>query len=76
MKDLDELMSARTKAMKDPISFVAQLQNGDLPELSSPQNIAKISYVDWSQYNILSNMYKMYKICRKLDMDMFCRRCN
>ncbi|XP_029171035.1 ZZ-type zinc finger-containing protein 3 isoform X2 [Nylanderia fulva] len=48
----DELMSARTKAMKDPISFVAQLQNGDLPELPSPQNIADIPYVDWSQYNI------------------------
>ncbi|KMQ93394.1 zz-type zinc finger-containing protein 3-like protein [Lasius niger] len=52
IKDLDELMSARTKAMKDPISFVAQLQNGDLPELPSPQNIAEIPYVDWSQYNI------------------------
>ncbi|KAM0732787.1 ZZ-type zinc finger-containing protein 3 [Formica fusca] len=52
IKDLDELKSARSKAIKDPISFVAQLQNGDLPELPGPQNIAEIPYIDWSQYNI------------------------
>ncbi|KAL6442812.1 hypothetical protein ACFW04_002700 [Cataglyphis niger] len=52
IKDLDELKSARSKAIKDPILFVAQLQNGDLPELPGPQNIAEIPYIDWSQYNI------------------------
>lgn len=52
IKDLDELKSARSKAIKDPILFVAQLQNGDLPELPGPQKIAEIPYIDWSQYNI------------------------
>lgn len=52
IKDLDELKSARAKAIKNPISFVAQLQNGDLPELPGPQKIAEIPYIDWSQYNI------------------------
>lgn len=52
IEDLDKLMSTRVKAIKDPISFVAQLQNGDLPELPGPQKIAEIPYIDWSQYNI------------------------
>lgn len=52
IEDLDKLMSVRAEALKDPISFVAQLQNGDLPELPGPQKIAEIPYVDWSQYNI------------------------
>lgn len=52
IEDLDKLMSVQSKAMKDPISFVAQLQNGDLPELPGPQKIAEIPYVDWSKYNI------------------------
>lgn len=52
IQDLDELVSARARAMKDPISFVAQLQNGDLPELPGPQNIAELPYIDWSLYNI------------------------
>lgn len=50
--DLDKLLVARSEAMKDPISFVAQLQNGDLPELPGPQRIADIPYIDWTQYNI------------------------
>lgn len=53
IKDLDELKSTRAKAIKDPISFVAQLQNGDLPELPGLQSIAEIPYIDWSHYNIL-----------------------
>ncbi|KAH0946503.1 hypothetical protein HN011_003237 [Eciton burchellii] len=52
IEDLDKLMAARAKAMQDPISFVAQLQNGDLPELPSPQKIPDIPYVDWSKYNV------------------------
>ncbi|KAF7382192.1 ZZ-type zinc finger-containing protein 3 [Vespula maculifrons] len=52
IEDLDKLLAARSKAMKDPISFVAQLQSGDLPELPSPQKIADIPYIDWAQYNI------------------------
>lgn len=52
IEDLDKLMSVRTEALKDPISFVARLQNDDLPELPGPQKIAEIPYVDWSQYNI------------------------
>ncbi|KAL6261636.1 hypothetical protein P5V15_006724 [Pogonomyrmex californicus] len=52
IKDLDKLMSVQDKALKDPISFVAQLQNGDLPELPGPQKIPEIPYVDWSKYNI------------------------
>lgn len=52
VEDLDKLLSAHSKAIKDPISFVAQLQNGDLPEPPGPQKIAEIPYVDWSQYNI------------------------
>ncbi|XP_015182795.1 PREDICTED: ZZ-type zinc finger-containing protein 3 [Polistes dominula] len=52
IEDLDKLYDARSKAMKDPISFVAQLQNGDLPEFPRPQKIADIPYIDWSQYNI------------------------
>lgn len=52
IKDLDKLMSVRAQALKDPISFVAQLQNGDLPELPGPQKIPEIPYIDWSQYSI------------------------
>ncbi|XP_011697921.1 PREDICTED: ZZ-type zinc finger-containing protein 3 [Wasmannia auropunctata] len=52
IKDLDKLMSVRAEALKDPISFVAKLQNGDLPELPGPQKIPEIPYIDWSQYNI------------------------
>lgn len=52
IEDLDKLMSVRAQALKDPILFVAQLQNGDLPELPGPQKIVEIPYVDWSQYNI------------------------
>jgi len=52
IEDLDKLMSVRAKALKDPISFVAQLQNGDLPELPGPQKIPEIPYIDWSQYNV------------------------
>lgn len=52
IEDLDKLMSARSKALKDPIMFVAQLQNGNLPELPGPQKIAEIPHIDWSQYNI------------------------
>lgn len=52
VKDLDKLMSIRSKAMKDPIAFVAELQAGNLPDLPGPQKIAEIPYIDWSQYNI------------------------
>ncbi|KAG7187649.1 hypothetical protein KM043_016707 [Ampulex compressa] len=52
IQDLDTLLSARSKAMKEPISFVAQLQNGDLPELPGPQKVADVPYIDWTQYNI------------------------
>jgi len=52
IEDLDKLMAARAKAMQDPISFVAQLQNGDLPELPGPQKIPDIPYIDWSKYNV------------------------
>ncbi|XP_014471794.1 PREDICTED: ZZ-type zinc finger-containing protein 3 [Dinoponera quadriceps] len=52
IEDLDKLLSVKTKALKDPILFVAQLQNGDLPELPGPQKIAEIPYVDWPKYNI------------------------
>ncbi|KAK0083552.1 hypothetical protein PV325_008632 [Microctonus aethiopoides] len=53
LKDLDELLACRTKAMKDPISFVAQLQNSDLPNLPGPRKITEIPYIDWSRYNII-----------------------
>lgn len=52
IEDLDKLLAIRSKALKDPISFVAQIQNGELPELPGPQKIADIPYIDWSQYNI------------------------
>ena len=52
IEDLDKLLSIRSKALKDPISFVAQIQNGELPELPGPQKIAEIPYIDWKQYNI------------------------
>lgn len=53
LKDLDELLACRTKAMKDPISFVAQLQNSDLPNLPGPRKVVEIPYIDWSRYNII-----------------------
>lgn len=52
IEDLDKLMENREKALQDPISFVAQLQNGELPELPGPQKIADIPSIDWSKYNI------------------------
>ncbi|XP_014606626.1 PREDICTED: ZZ-type zinc finger-containing protein 3 [Polistes canadensis] len=59
IEDLDKLYDARSKAMKDPISFVAQLQSGDLPELPRPQKIADIPYIDWAQYNIAMSDTRM-----------------
>ncbi|XP_032669671.1 ZZ-type zinc finger-containing protein 3 [Odontomachus brunneus] len=52
IQDLDKLMSIQSKAINDPISFVAQLQTGDLPELPGLQKIAEIPYINWSQYKI------------------------
>lgn len=52
IEDLDKLLAIRSKALKDPISFVAQIQNGELPELPGPQKVAEIPFIDWTQYNI------------------------
>ncbi|XP_015124990.1 ZZ-type zinc finger-containing protein 3 [Diachasma alloeum] len=52
IRDLDTLLSFRAKAMKDPISFVSELQNGNLPELPGRHKIPEIPYIDWSAYNI------------------------
>ena len=52
--DLDKLMFYRSQAVKDPISFVAKLQNGDLPELPGPQTVPEIPFIDWAQYNVTS----------------------
>lgn len=59
IEDLDKLLSIRTKALKDPISFVAQIQNGELPELPGPQKIADMPYIDWAQYNITTPDMRM-----------------
>ena len=56
IKDLDKLLDCRAKAIDDPISFVAQLQNSDLPELPGPQKLAEIPHINWSQYNMLTDM--------------------
>ncbi|XP_012287409.1 ZZ-type zinc finger-containing protein 3 [Orussus abietinus] len=50
--DLDKLLACQAKAIQDPISFVAQLQSGDLPEFPGPQQVPEIPYIDWSQYNV------------------------
>lgn len=52
LKDLDELMACRDKALKDPISYVAQFQCGDLPKYPGPQKVADLPSIDWSKYNI------------------------
>lgn len=59
LEDLDKLLSIRSKALKDPISFVAQIQNGELPELPGSQKIAEIPYIDWTQYNIAAPDMRM-----------------
>ena len=59
IEDLDKLLSIRSKALKDPISFVAQIQNGELPELPGPQKIAEIPYIEWSQYNVAAPDMRM-----------------
>lgn len=54
--DLDKLLDSKAKATKDPISFVAQLQNSDLPELPGAQKIAEMPFIDWAKYNVISDM--------------------
>lgn len=51
--DLDKLLEVQTNAIKDPISFVARLQDGDVLELPGRQKIAEIPYIDWTRYNIV-----------------------
>lgn len=52
IKDLEELLLEKKKALDDPIAFVAKMQNGDLPEYPGPQNIAELPVIDWSKYNV------------------------
>lgn len=52
IKDLDELLAYQAKAVKNPISFVAQLQNSDLPTLPGARQVAEIPNIDWSRYNV------------------------
>ncbi|XP_043287116.1 ZZ-type zinc finger-containing protein 3 [Venturia canescens] len=56
IQDLDNLLDRKAKATGDPISFVAQLQNNGLPELPGPQKIAEIPFIDWTRYNVVSDM--------------------
>lgn len=51
--DLDKLLEVQATAIKDPISFVARLQDGDVLELPGAQKIADIPYIDWTKYNIV-----------------------
>lgn len=57
--DLDKLSFSRSEAIKDPISFVAKLQNGNVEEFPSPQTIAEIPFIDWSQYNVATPDMKL-----------------
>ncbi|XP_014215133.1 ZZ-type zinc finger-containing protein 3 [Copidosoma floridanum] len=52
IKDLEQLLCAKQQALKDPIAYVAKLQNGDLPEYPGPQKIPEIPKIDWSKYNV------------------------
>ncbi|XP_043462949.1 ZZ-type zinc finger-containing protein 3 [Leptopilina heterotoma] len=59
IEDLDKLAICRSEAIKDPISFVAKLQNGNVDEFPGPQTIAEIPFVDWSQYNVATPDMKL-----------------
>ncbi|XP_034947170.1 ZZ-type zinc finger-containing protein 3 [Chelonus insularis] len=53
IQDLDKLLLSKSKALENPVTFVAQLQNGHFLDLSRPQKIAEIPYIDWTKYNIV-----------------------
>lgn len=49
LADLDELHCQRAQCIKDPISFVTKLQNGEI-NLPGSQEIAELPEIDWSKY--------------------------
>lgn len=52
VKDVERLQEVREEVLKDPITFVMALQNGENLNLPGPQEIVQIPQIDWEKYNI------------------------
>lgn len=50
IKDLDRLYECQEEALRDPIAFVQNLQNGKNLQIPSPQKIHQLPVIDWSKY--------------------------
>lgn len=64
IKDLDELLMAKKKALEDPIGYVNKMQTEGLPEYPGPQVIAKIPEIDWTKYNVAQPDINMRPLTR------------
>ena len=54
VKDLETLQDARTSAIKDPLTLISKLQNGDDLKLPGKQKIAHVPYINWDKYGLAS----------------------
>ena len=54
VKDLEILQDARTKAVNDPLTLVAKLQNGENLKLPGKQKIAQLPFINWDKYGLAS----------------------
>jgi len=54
VKDLESLQVARNNAVKDPLTLISKLQNGEDLKLPGQQKIAEIPYINWDKYGLAS----------------------
>ena len=54
VKDLEILQNARNSAVKDPLSLISKLQNGDDLKLPGRQKVAQLPYINWDKYGLAS----------------------
>lgn len=55
IKDLETLSRVKEEALANPLSFIQLLQEGTLPPLPRPQEIAPVPSINWSRYGRTSS---------------------
>ena len=60
VKDVEDLLSARALALKDPRKFLVKFQD-EFQKLPSAQRIPKVPNVDWNKYKIPSISHVVHK---------------
>ena len=54
VRDLEVLNDARTAAIKDPLTLISKLQNGEDLRLPGKQKIAGLPHINWDKYGLAS----------------------